>query len=107
MNKWRSPTAEKLYCKKSGINARSAGTSYKARRHVSIVDIKWAEIVIAMESKHKSRLIADHPEDMRDKEVHVLEIEDNYRFMDRELIDELSVAIDPILEAYLSGETKI
>ena len=102
MNKWRSPTAEKIYSKQVLVNSRSAGTSSKARHHVSTKDIKWADVIIVMESKHKQRLTADHPDAMRHREVHVLEIEDNYQFMDPELIEELVTAIDPILNTYLS-----
>ena len=104
MNQWRSPTAERLYARQPLINTRSGGTSSKARHHVSLKDIQWADIVIVMESKHKQRLVADYPEAMRYCEVHVLEIEDNYQFMDPELIEELRVAIDPILEDALSDD---
>jgi predicted protein tyrosine phosphatase len=38
-----------------------------------------------------------YPEGMQFRDVHVLEIEDHYRFMDPELIEELRTAIDPIL----------
>ena len=101
MNKWRSPTAERIYSRKHLINTRSGGTSSKARHHVSLDDIKWSDIVIVMESKHKQRLIADYPEAMRYREVHVLDIEDNYQFMDPELIDELKSSIEPILDEQL------
>ena len=59
MNQWRSPTAEKLYSKEPFINVRSAGTSSKARRHISLKDLKWADTVIVMELKHKQRLAAE------------------------------------------------
>jgi len=101
MNQWRSPTAEKIYNRKPLLNTRSGGTSSKARHRVSHNDIKWADVVIVMESKHKQRLLAEHPEAMRYREIHVLEIENNYRFMDQELIDELKLAIDPLLEPYV------
>jgi predicted protein tyrosine phosphatase len=96
-NQWRSPTAEKIYSKDPVVNTRSAGTSSKARRQVSLSDIKWSDLIIVMESKHKQRLVADFPEAMRYREIHVLGIEDNYKFMDPELIEELRAAIDPIL----------
>lgn len=99
MNQWRSPTAEKIYSKEPFINVRSAGTSSKARKHVSLADLKWADVVIVMESKHKQRLAADHRQAMRGCEVHVLEIEDRYEFMDSELIEELKFSIDPILRS--------
>lgn len=100
MNKWRSPTAEKIYSKKPLLNTRSAGISSKTRHHVSHNDIKWADVVFVMEEKHKQRLVADHPEAMRYLDVHVLEIEDKYNFMDQELIEELRLGIAPILGSY-------
>ena len=103
-NQWRSPTAERIYSRKHLVNTRSAGTSSKARRHVSLRDIEWADLVVVMERKHKQRLTADYPEAMRDCEVHVLEVEDRYQFMDPELVQELREAIDPILEDMLRGD---
>ncbi len=97
MNQWRSPTAEKLYSKEPFINVRSAGTSSKARRHISLKDLKWADTVIVMESKHKQRLAAEYRQALRGCDIHVLEIEDRYKFMDPVLIEELKYAIDPIL----------
>ncbi len=100
MNQWRSPTAEKIYSRRSHLKVRSAGTSSKARRHVSAKDLQWADLVIVMEQKHKQRLAANHPQAMRHQNVHVLDIPDNYQFMDPELIAELKSAVDPILENY-------
>ena len=99
-NQWRSPTGEAIYRQHPLVNARSAGTSSKARHHISHVDIKWADIIFVMEPKHRQRLLADFPEAMRYRELHVLNIEDNYQFMDSELIDEIKSAVDPII---LSG----
>lgn len=101
MNKRRSPTAEKIYGRMPLIKTRSGGTSSKARHRVSQKDILWADVVFVMEKKHKQRLMAEHPESMRYREIHVLNIEDNYKFMDTELIEELRRAIDPTLEGYL------
>lgn len=100
MNKWRSPTAEKIYGRDPMINTRSGGTSSKARHRISHADVHWADVVFVMERKHKQRLIVDYPELMKSCDVHVLDIEDNYQFMDVELISELRRAIDPILEDY-------
>ncbi|MEO0413960.1 MAG: hypothetical protein AAF226_03295 [Verrucomicrobiota bacterium] len=97
MNKWRSPTAEKIYSKHPLVNARSAGTSKQARRTITVGDIKWADILIVMEQKHRERLQATFRQEVRHKELHVLEIEDRYQFMDPLLVEELKVAIAPIL----------
>lgn len=100
MNQWRSPTAEKIYRSKQQVATRSGGTSSKAKRRVTHLDINWADIVIVMENKHKQRLCANFPEAMRYKDYFVLEIEDNYRFMDPELVKEIKNAVDPILDQY-------
>ncbi len=98
MNKWRSPTAKKVYNSLNKIKTRSAGTSPKARRTISANDIRWADIICVMESKHRSRIKTTFPNALNNKQIHVLEIEDNYQFMDPELIELLIQTIDPILE---------
>ena len=98
MNKWRSPTAEKIYFNHPKIKVRSAGTSPKARRTVSSNDIIWSNKIIVMESKHKQRLKSNYQSELNDKDIFVLDIPDDYQFMDPELIEILKDAIDPIIE---------
>jgi predicted protein tyrosine phosphatase len=100
-NQWRSPTAESMYRNNTLIHARSAGTSSNSRKRVSIKDIEWCDLILVMEKKHKQRLIADFAEAVRRRPLHVLDIEDNYSFMDPELVQELRLAIDPILADFL------
>lgn len=97
MNQWRSPTAEKVYADKPLVLTRSCGTNKKARKAVNRDDLKWADIVLVMEQKHKQRLMAEYPGEMRFKELHVLDIPDNYKFMDPELVEEITAAVEPIL----------
>jgi len=68
-----------------------------ARRRATPDILKWADIILVMEQKHKQRLAAEYPGEMRFKELHVLDIPDDYKFMDPELIDEIVAAVDPIL----------
>ena len=77
---------------------RSAGTSRKAKRHVRVEDVRWADVIIVMESKHQSRLRADFRGEMTHKTVHVLEIPDEYRYMDPELVEILGEVVPPLLE---------
>ena len=98
MNKWRSPTAEKIYRDHPQIKTRSAGTSKKARKTVSHLDISWAELICVMESKHKNKLNSDFRDLLRHKKLFVLEIEDLYQFMDPDLIEILRLSVDPIIE---------
>lgn len=97
-NQWRSPTAEKIYARHSEINVRSAGTASSARRTVSRNDIAWADLIVAMEDKHASRMRADFPGEMRHAKVAVLDIPDEYRYMDPELVTLLKESIDALLE---------
>ena len=85
-NQWRSPTAEKVFLKNSDCHVRSEGTSPSARRRVSQSDIRWADRIYVMEEKHKSRLKADFRQDLRHADIRVLDIPDDYGFMDPELV---------------------
>lgn len=97
MNQWRSPTAEKIFQNYDLIKVRSAGTSSKARRTVSHKDIKWADIILVMERKHKQRLKAAYRPDLDYKTIHVLDIPDDYQFMDPDLIEILQQTVEPII----------
>ena len=96
-NQWRSPTAEQVYRRHPDVLARSAGTSPNARHTVSVDDIEWADVIMVMEEKHKSRLTAEFTRLLDHKPIHVLDIPDDYRFMDPELVDMLEQSVSSIL----------
>lgn len=106
MNQWRSPTAEKIYSKHPTVLARSCGTNKGARISASSNAIQWADLVIVMEQKHKNRLLANFPAEMKYQRIRVLDIPDEYQFMDKELISEISAATDQIIKDYLSEQAK-
>ena len=80
MNQWRSPTAEKVFQNLDQITTRSAGTSSKAKRTVSHKDVTWSDIIIVMENKHKQRLKADFRQELNYKNIHVLDIPDDFKY---------------------------
>jgi predicted protein tyrosine phosphatase len=86
-NQWRSPTAEMLFKNHPIHQARSAGTSEKARIKMNQKLIDWADVVFVMESKHKELLKQRFTFSIVQKQLIVLDIEDNYRFADTELIE--------------------
>lgn len=96
-NQWRSPTAEQVFRHHPVLNVRAAGTSASARRQVGEADLVWADVILVMESKHRSRLMQDHAALLAGKELHVLDIPDDYRFMDPELVELLQTAVPPLL----------
>lgn len=95
-NQWRSPTAEKIF-KDKGYSARSAGTSPNAKKTISVTDIKWADIIFVMEKKHKNRIIAKFSRMVEYKPIHILDIPDEYQFMDPELISHIEGAVNPYI----------
>jgi len=69
------------------VEVRSAGTSRNAQRRLSLVDIRWADLILVMEQKHKSRIRADFRDEVKFKALQVLDIPDDYGFMDLELVE--------------------
>ena len=96
-NQWRSPTGEAIFAKADGIATRSAGTASSARRQVSLEDIRWADLILVMEEKHAACLKADFRQDIRFKRLHVLDIPDDYKFMDTDLVALIRTAAEPLI----------
>jgi predicted protein tyrosine phosphatase len=76
-------------------NARSAGTSSKARIKVNQKLLDWADLVFVMETKHKELLKQQFV--TTGKQLIVLNIDDNYKFGDAELIDILKSTLNGYL----------
>lgn len=96
-NQWRSPTAERIFKDYPDINTRSAGTSRQARHAVSSRDIAWADLIFVMEYQHKDYLKQHFRSDIFNKSLIVLDIPDEYQYMDPDLIDLLKLSIEPHL----------
>ncbi|MDA9008403.1 protein tyrosine phosphatase [Alphaproteobacteria bacterium] len=77
-NQWRSPAAEKIFSKTTGLAVRSAGTSRNARRRITVNDLRWADLVLVMEQKHKSRIQAEFRDEVRYKDLQILDIPDGF-----------------------------
>jgi len=92
-NQWRSPTAELLFKNHPLHQARSAGTSEKARIRINEKLLAWADIIFAMEQRHKDLLRQQFSHLLKTKTIVVLDIEDNYRFNDPELVAMLSLSL--------------
>lgn len=96
-NRWRSPTAERIWRSHPKLSVRSAGVSPNARRPVTESDLQWAEVVFVMEAKHKARLTASHPRALEHKPIFVLDVPDEYKYMDPALVEELTTSVGSIL----------
>lgn len=93
-NKWRSPTAETLYSNHPSLEVRSAGISRSARRHINSTDINWSDIIFVMENKHKRYIYQQFQHQINKKRIIVLDIPDDYQYMDKALISWLQDAVD-------------
>ena len=96
-NQWRSPTAEAIYKNRPNLNVKSAGTSSSARIKLSAKTIIWAELIFVMEKKHKQRMIESFPIECEGKEIIILDIPDEYQFMDKELMEEIETKVNPYI----------
>jgi predicted protein tyrosine phosphatase len=96
-NQWRSPTAEKVWRSHPDVAVRSAGTSANAKRRVSAKDLEWADVIFVMEEKHKSRLMAEYRRIIGHTPIHILDIPDEYQYMDVELVELVSHSVGAIL----------
>ncbi|HEX7457368.1 MAG TPA: hypothetical protein VF301_02950 [Ginsengibacter sp.] len=96
-NKWRSLTAETIYKNMPGIKAKSAGTEPSARIKITAKLIDWADIIFVMEKKHRQRLADKFPGNIINKRIIVLDIPDEYEYMDEELIKTIKISVEPYL----------
>ncbi|POP42023.1 phosphotyrosine protein phosphatase [Superficieibacter electus] len=96
-NQWRSPTAEQVFRRYPALSVRSAGTSRNARKRVSHDLLRWADVICVMEQKHKDRLMAEYPRLLENKPLHILDIPDDYRYMDPALVTQLEELVPEVL----------
>ncbi|MES2592755.1 MAG: protein tyrosine phosphatase [Bacteroidota bacterium] len=97
-NQWRSPTAEEIYKNRSDIDVRSAGTSASARIKLTAKNIAWADLIFVMEKKHKQRMLENFAFEMETKQIIILDIPDEYQFMDQELIDDIQMKVSSYID---------
>ncbi|MBD1363612.1 protein tyrosine phosphatase [Mucilaginibacter sp. ZT4R22] len=90
-NQWRSPTAELLFKNHPLHQARSAGTSDKARVRLSQKMVDWADEIFVMEYKHRD--IVKQNFRLNGRALTVLDIEDLYQFNDPELEEILQASL--------------
>ncbi|MEL7729068.1 phosphotyrosine protein phosphatase [Citromicrobium bathyomarinum] len=85
-NKLRSPTAEHIFADHLGISTMSAGTNNDAENPLSDELVDWADVIVAMENTHRNKLRKKHKAALKDTRVIVLNIPDEFEFMDDALV---------------------
>ncbi|MGF1637818.1 MAG: protein-tyrosine-phosphatase [Cyclobacteriaceae bacterium] len=97
-NKKRSRTAEYIFKNDVRFSIRSAGLSPKSDRKISENDLNWADIVFVMETGQRAKIwkLYRHLELPK---IEVLNIQDEYEFMNDVLIEMLSERINDTLRS--------
>ena len=57
-----------------------------------------ADIIFVMEKKHKQRIYDTFNSELENRRIIVLDIPDEYKFMDPELIEEIRTKVDNYLD---------
>lgn len=99
-NKKRSLTAEKMYKKDQRVEIRSVGTSPHAKRKVTEADVRWADLILCMEDKHRKIIKQLFAKNSFPLTIIVLDIEDRYDYMEPELVKTLELEIENIVSNY-------
>ncbi|MEH1872954.1 low molecular weight protein tyrosine phosphatase family protein [Nostoc sp.] len=97
-NKLRSPTAEAVFSEYEGLETDSAGLDRYAQVPVSTEAIIWADIIFVMEKSHKNKLSKNFQPFLKDKKIICLDIPDEYKYMEPDLIKLLKHKVLPILK---------
>jgi len=96
-NKLRSPTAETIFADHPGIETDSAGLAPDAEVPLCEDQLEWADLIIVMEKIHRDRLNRNFKKAIGGKRIAVLNIPDDYDYMDEELIHLLKQRCKPYL----------
>jgi predicted protein tyrosine phosphatase len=92
-NKWRSPTAERIYRNDPRIDVRSAGMSDKSPHAISNSDLEWADLILVMEARYKGRLFGLF-RDLDLPPIESLDIPDEYEYMDEDLVELIKSGVE-------------
>ena len=96
-NRLRSPTAEALFHGVGGLVCASAGTALDAEEALGQDHVDWADLVVAMEQRHRKAIESKFPALAKNSKIATLGIPDDFRFMDPALIELLWARAGPLL----------
>ena len=88
-NKLRSPTAEAVFAGMPGIEVDSGGLNPEAEVPLSEDQVEWADLILVMETGHRKRLNRMFGHLLAKKKLAVLDIPDDYDFMEPALVEQL------------------
>ena len=96
-NRLRSPTAERVFASRPGVETASAGLAPDAEEPVTPDHLAWADLIFVMERAHRAKLQRRFGPHLKGKRVVCLDIPDDYDFMQPELVALLVKKVGPFL----------
>jgi predicted protein tyrosine phosphatase len=99
LNRVRSATAERLFCKRPDLEVRSAGTSLDAMVRVNARMLDWADLVITMDDGQATALSEMFPAHPALGSLLCLAIPDDFTFLQPELVVLLEERVARVLDA--------
>ncbi|HEU4934937.1 MAG TPA: hypothetical protein VFT39_00685 [Vicinamibacterales bacterium] len=97
LNRHRSATAERIFCKRQDLDVRSAGTEEDALVQVNARMLEWADIIFAMDPLQVEALRRMFPAHPALERVVCLDIEDVYTFLEPRLVQLLQQTVPQYL----------
>jgi len=99
-NKRRSPTAERVFRQDHRMQVRAVGLGETSPRRVREDDVLWADLILPMERKNATRLkvMFSHLDPF--PPIEILDIHDDYTFMDKKLIAVLHETVTAAIERF-------
>ena len=96
-NKKRSRTVEYIFKNDNRFSIRSVGLSPASERKISENDLNWTGLVLVMEKEQRAK-IQDVYRHVKLPTIEVLNIEDDYEFMDLELVELVRDKVNDVLK---------
>ena len=90
LNRHRSATAERIFCKRKDLDVRSAGTEEDARVRVNTRMIEWADVILAMDQLQVEALRRMFPSNPALERIVCLDIPDEFVFLQPALVEMLN-----------------
>ena len=89
LNRHRSATAERIFCKRNDLDVRSAGTEEDALVRVNARMLDWADVIFAMDPMQVEALRRMFPAHPALERVICLDIPDEFVFLQPALVEML------------------
>lgn len=102
----RSPTAAHWAAEHKGWNTRSCGIYQQSVPQISQVLIDWADRIYCMQDRHRDHIERIYGDEPCDKTV-VLDIPDNFSYRQPELVELVSIRLEPYPCTFMSLNSQI